>query len=94
MTDLHAAAVKYLEAGLSVLPAIVETKFVPPKMSWKPFQTRVPTPAEFRAWFANQPDGVCIVAGNVSNRLEVIDHDAAGEMFELLSEMVEREVSA
>ena len=71
---------KYLAAGLSVLPAVRERKF-PAVGKWKTWQERLPTEFEVEAWFANKHDAVCIVCGEVSGNLEVIDFDNHGELF-------------
>ena len=73
-------AKKYLVAGLSVLPAVRAHKF-PAVGKWKTWQERLPTEIEVEAWFANKHDAVCIVCGEVSGNLEVIDFDNHGELF-------------
>jgi hypothetical protein len=71
----------YLSAGLSVLPAVRQRKR-PSVGTWKTWAERLPTECEVGAWFSNEQDGVCIVAGEVSGNLECIDFDAHGECFE------------
>jgi len=71
----------YLNAGLSVLPANPQLKYAA-LQHWKPFQHRLPTDAEVRAWFGNGHTGVCIVAGAVSGNLEMMDFDLEAELFE------------
>jgi len=73
-------ALGYLSAGLSVLPAIKSEKH-PAVGSWKPWSERLPTEYEIKAWFANHPDAVCIVAGKVSGNLECLDFDNKGELY-------------
>ena len=73
-------ALEYLKAGLSVLPAEREKKY-PAVGSWKTWQTRLPTEIEVKAWFSNSHDAVCIVCGDVSGNLEILDFDHHGEMF-------------
>jgi len=89
---LHDAARAYLAAGLCVLPArLVEKR--PAVASWKPFQERLPTEAELAAWFANEggpDDAICLVCGHVSGNLEMIDFDAAGELFFKWLDLVEK----
>jgi len=75
------AARRYLDAGLCVLPARRDQKR-PVVGSWKAYQTRLPTPNEIDAWFANGPSALCVLTGEVSGRLELIDFDAGGELFE------------
>lgn len=81
------AALDYLSAGLCVLPANRSEKR-PAIGRWKQFQERLPTPAEVSAWFANSTDALCIIAGEVSGRLELIDFDRLGELFERWCEKV------
>ena len=72
---------RYLDAGLSVLPAIRERKH-PAVGSWKAYQDRLPSDNEVEAWFANRQDALCLVCGTISGNLEVIDFDNGGELFE------------
>ncbi len=71
----------YLDAGLSVLPAVRMRK-CPATGKWKQWKSRLPTEHEIKAWFANQPDAICVIAGKVSGNLEIIDFDNHGELFE------------
>jgi hypothetical protein len=80
-------ALNYLRAGLSVLPADAAGKR-PAVASWKEYQDRLPTEDEVRAWFAKDR-ALCIVAGNVSGNLEMIDFDCAGEKFAWWKQLVE-----
>ena len=75
------AAKAYLSAGLCVLPARRAEKR-PAVGRWKPYQKRLPTPAELSAWLANNPDAVCILCGQASGNAEIVDFDAGGELFE------------
>jgi len=82
------AAYAYLAAGLCVLPARRSEKR-PAVGRWSQFRKRLPTEAEVSAWFANRPgrsgkgpDAICIVCGRVSGNGEMIDFDAAGELFD------------
>jgi len=85
-------AQRYLHAGLSVLPAHRINKF-PAIKSWKAYQQRLPTEAEVIAQFSNNHEAVCIIAGNVSGNLEIIDFDNGGELFERWSRIVEERAS-
>lgn len=80
-------AKRYLNAGLSVLPAKCSEKR-PSLVSWKPYQTRRPTLTEIDAWFSHPPDGLCIVAGAVSGNLEMMDFDCQAELFEKWKSLV------
>ena len=74
------AAKRYLDAGLCVLPARRDQKR--PTVAWKAFQNRLPTESEIDAWFANGHSALCVLAGEVSGRTELIDFDNSGELFE------------
>lgn len=71
-------AQNYLNAGLSVLPAI-RTEKRPAIGKWKQYQQRLPLPAELTSWPFN--DALCIICGQVSGNLEIIDFDGGGELF-------------
>ena len=83
----------YLDAGLSVLPAIRARKH-PAVGSWKAYQDRLPSDAEVEAWFANRQDAVCLVCGTISGNLEVIDFDNGGELFEQWKSQVPEQLFA
>jgi hypothetical protein len=91
--QLRQSAGDYLAAGLSVLPAHRAGKraAVP---RWKPYQDRLPTPAEVQAWFSNSHDGLCLITGRVSSNLEMIDFDLAGELFGPWCEAVRQQAPA
>ena len=84
MSDSHIElldpALAYLDAGLSVLPAHLRLKYAAIK-HWKPYQSQLPTRAEVEAWFGGGTEALCIIAGNVSGHLEILDFDLAGEAF-------------
>ena len=84
-------ALSYRGAGLSVLPAVKAMKR-PSIGSWKKWSARLPAEVEVEAWFANNPDAVCIVAGSVSGNLECIDFDAHGELFPKWKDSIAPEV--
>jgi hypothetical protein len=71
-------AQNYLNAGLSVLPAI-RTEKRPAIGKWKQYQQRLPLHAELNSW--PWGDAVCIICGTVSGDLEIIDFDGGGELF-------------
>jgi hypothetical protein len=66
-------ALALVRAGLSVIP--IGTDKRPAIGSWKAYQTRVPTPAEWTAWAASRRCGLAIVLGAVSGHAEVMDFD-------------------
>jgi len=79
-STLLATANEFLAAGLCALPALrVEKR--PAVFSWKPYQTRMPTEGEWSTWSANGPDAICVLCGQASGNLEIVDFDAGGELF-------------
>ena len=62
---------EYVNAGLSSLPADLQTKC--PIGKWKRYQYAPPTPQQIAFWGDQQV--VCIVCGAVSGNLEVLDFD-------------------
>lgn len=74
-------AKEYHAAGLSILPASKAQKR-PTIGKWKAYSSRSPTINELEAWFANNHDGLCIIAGAVSGNLECIDFDFKAELFD------------
>lgn len=66
-------ALRLLALGFSVIPIKARDK-KPAIQSWKEFQTRRPTEAELRAWFADPNLNLAIVTGAISQRV-VIDAD-------------------
>jgi hypothetical protein len=71
-------AIQYLRNGLSVIPAI-KSKKRPSLRKWKDYQQRLPTEQEWENWYA---DALCIICGEVSGNLLMIDFDQQGKAFE------------
>jgi len=88
--NLLATALAYLEADLSVLPAVAAEKR-PALRSWKPYQQRLPTEDEVRAWFADT-EALCLVTGAVSGHLEMLDFDGGGALYAPWTELVAGEM--
>jgi len=86
--SLHDEARRYLAAGLCVLAAHRDEKR--PTVSWKPYQTRLPTESEVDAWLANGPSALCLLAGRTSGHLETIDFDLRAELYEAWAGTVEQ----
>lgn len=70
--------------GLSVIPVPRPRAGVPagqpgdgkvPAMSWREFQTRLPSEAEIERWFSDEPMNLAVVTGSVSGVI-VIDADS------------------
>ncbi len=77
--DLRTVAESYRAAGLCVLPAHVREKR-PTLAHWKRAQQQLPDSKDLERWFRACP-GICIVTGQVSGNLEILDFDAEGELF-------------
>ncbi len=77
MSETLPIAQTYLNAGLSVLPAI-RTEKRPAIGKWKQYQQRLPQCDEIAMWPWN--DALCIICGTVSGNLEIIDFDGGGEL--------------
>jgi hypothetical protein len=85
-------AIRYLHAGLSVIPIRSDGSKRPALDKWGTYQQRLPTEDELRDWFGDGRWGVGIVGGKVSGHLEHIDFDArADEIFPAWSALVEAE---
>jgi putative DNA primase/helicase len=70
-------AQEYHAAGLSVLPARRQEKR-PAIPTWKEFQEQLPSASHIAAWFARKQDALCVICGEVSGNLEVLDFDNHG----------------
>ena len=73
-------ALRYLRAGLCVLPAVRAEKR-PAVPRWKEFQKALPNEAQLAAW-CRRADALCLVCGAVSGNLEMLDFDLSGEAFD------------
>ncbi len=77
MSVLYETANRYLKAGLSVIPIKADGSKAP-AMSWKAFQSQLPSATELKSFFPESTTlGIAIVAGAVSGHLEVLDFDDA-----------------
>lgn len=47
-----------------------------PKVAWKDYQSRCPTPAEIKAWFASGKNGIALIQGSVSGNAELLEFEA------------------
>lgn len=70
------AALKYVGAGFSVIPIKTDGSKQPPPLSWKPWQSRRPSPYEISQNFRGKL-GIAILGGRVSGSLEIVDFDRA-----------------
>lgn len=74
------SALSYLKSGLTPLPAI-RAKKRPSIPLWKQYQSTRPTERQIEEWFANA-DAVCLLTGQASGNLELIDFDFKAELFD------------
>jgi hypothetical protein len=93
----------YVLAGLSVVPIALDgtkqpaTEVLPEEWSeekarflktWKPLQTRLPTPEELQKWFGGKkPYGIAVVGGAISGGAECIDIDNRETQKEFTAEL-------
>ena len=74
----YSTAKSYLDAGLSVLPAIKAQKR-PNLNSWDLYKKQLPTNKDLQLWFGSACSGICIVCGEVSGNLEIIAGSLIGK---------------
>ncbi len=81
---VHQIALRYVAAGLNVIPLLLDGSKAPayclPKNendrpTWKEFEERQATTEELHRWFYRGHHGIGIVCGLVSGGLEVLDFD-------------------
>ncbi len=68
------AAVRYLSAGLSVIPIRADGS-KQPATRWKDFQTSAASAEQVRSWFSAGRRGIALVCGAASGMLECLDFD-------------------
>ena len=79
--------------GLRALPASRKSKCpIRSVGKWSKYRQKQPTTEELTAWCSNHPDAVCLLCGQPSQNLEVIDFDAGGELFDAWLEKVPSEL--
>ncbi len=81
------AAYRYIDAGYRVLPADARRKF-PTLASYKQYRNKPPTDKQNETWFSSA-NAVCILTGEVSGSLEVLDFDQGGRAFDAWCDLVE-----
>jgi len=91
--SLLQSALSYRESGLSVLPAKRLEKR-PSLPGWKNFQLRIPQKRQVVEWFSKPEDAICVVTGQVSGNLEMLDFDRGGDRFEAWKEQIPPELLA
>ena len=89
--DVKEAALRYLEAGLSVIPLRPRGK--EPLLKWSYYQRRRPSEEEVEEWFTKHKGAnIGIVAGEASGGLCIIDIDTDGEDPQRILEEVQKRV--
>jgi hypothetical protein len=91
--SLLPSALAYRESSLSVLPAKRLAKR-PSLPGWKNFQLRIPQERQVVEWFSKPEDAICVVTGQVSGNLEMLDFDRGGDRFEAWKEQIPPELLA
>src|SRR6056297_1647108 len=81
------AAYRYIDAGYRALPADARRKF-PTLKSYKQYRNKPPTEKQNDIWFSSA-NAVCVLTGEVSGSLEVLDFDQAGRAFDAWCDLVE-----
>lgn len=87
MNDALAWSLRYLGAGLSVLPVRPDGSKAPASDGWKRHQREAASEAEVRAWHDTPGRGVAVVGGAASGNLCVLDIEFA-DHHAVLSELV------
>lgn len=80
------AGQRYVASGISVVPVRLDGSKAS-AVPWKPFQSRLATDEELRAWFLQSDHGIGVCCGDVSGGLEVLDFDD-GSLFAPWSRIV------
>jgi hypothetical protein len=80
---------RYVAAGLRVLPACPKSKR-PTLSRFKPYRTSPPTDHQHQTWFTHAT-ALCILTGETSGNLEVIDFDQRGRAFEAWCNVVAKQ---
>ncbi len=89
-SEVLAAAIAYLELGLSIFPLPCSSKV--PQIAWKRFQSYRATMAMVERWFANMRANIAIVVGRISGNavaLDFDDHALAMRAFPNLEELAQ-----
>lgn len=73
----HVKALRYLSAGLSIIPIKPDGSKSPALTSWKQYQEEKVNIEVLEKWFEKN-NGIALVCGAISENLEVIDFDKPG----------------
>ncbi len=66
-------ALQYRNANLSIIPIFNGSK--DPTVSWKKYQTALPTDQEISQWWSKGSNSMGLLGGKISGNLEIIDFD-------------------
>lgn len=82
----------YRDAGLAVMPAVLERKCpgITGPMKWEQFKRRLPTDEEIEQWTRRRPKAICIACGEASGGLEMIDFDHQAIKFDAWASVIKR----
>ena len=72
MTNLLPIALRFLRAGISVVP-VANDGTKRPAFAWQRFQAELPTPDELLMWFKPEVTGIGVITGEVSGDLEMLE---------------------
>ena len=72
MNPIHAAAIAFAEAGVSVVPAAMDGSKAP-LGAWKKYQLTHADREQLDAWFSGSATGLGIITGKVSGNLEMVE---------------------
>ncbi len=72
MNPIHAAAIAFAEAGISVVPAAMDGSKAP-LGAWKKYQLTHADREQLDAWFSGSATGLGIITGKVSGNLEMVE---------------------
>lgn len=72
MNPVHAAALAFAEAGVSVVPAAMDGSKAP-LGAWKKYQLTHADREQLDAWFSGSATGLGIITGKVSGNLEMVE---------------------
>ena len=72
MNQIHAAAIAFAEAGVSVVPAAMDGSKAP-LGAWKKYQLTHADREQLDAWFSGSATGLGIITGKVSGNLEMVE---------------------
>lgn len=86
------AGMRYVAAGLRVLPACPTSKR-PTLSRFKPYRTSPPTEHQHQTWFSHA-SAICVLTGETSGNLEVIDFDQRGRAFDAWCSLVSSQDAA